>query len=173
MKICYFGIYNPEFGRNKVYISGLRQNGHEVIECHDNSSGLIKFWRLWRRHIAVIKAGGYDVLVVGYPGHLVVPFAKMLSKKPVIFDALCTLYEGEVISRGKYVCNPFMRVWVRFIDHAAVKTADIIMVETNAQCEYFIKKNTMFLLLYSAANSCPKPVLNIFCRRPSFSKVKV
>ena len=140
MKICYFGIYDPEFGRNKVYFSGLRDNGHEIIECRDDSRGLLKYFHLARRHRAVLKAGGYDTMIVGYPGHVAVPFAKILSKKPVVFDALCTLYEGEVISRGKYRYNPFMRSWISFIDMAAVKTADVILVETNAQKEFFIEK---------------------------------
>ncbi len=140
MKICYFGIYDPEFGRNKVYISGLKKNGVEIVECRDNSRGILKYFKLWRRHRAIVRAGGYDVLIVGYPGHIVVPFAKFLSKKPVIFDALCTLYEGEIVSRDKYRWNLIMRGWVNLIDHAAVLTADLIFVETNAQREFFIKR---------------------------------
>lgn len=140
MKLCYFGLYDHGFGRNKVYLSGLKQNGVEIVECRDTSSGPVKFWKLWRKHAAIVKAGGYDALIVGYPGHLVVPFAKLLSDKPVIFDALCTLYEGEVISRGKYRFNPFMNVWIRLVDRLAAKSADLILVETNAQRDYFINK---------------------------------
>ncbi|MFA6432642.1 MAG: glycosyltransferase family 4 protein [Candidatus Paceibacterota bacterium] len=140
MKLCYFGIYNPDFGRNKPYISGLRQNGIEVVECRDTSWGPIKYWRLWRKHAAIIASGGYDALIVGYPGHIMVPFAKHLSRKSVIFDALCTLYEGEVISRGKYRSNPIMKAWIRLIDRRAIHAADQILVETNVQKEYFIKQ---------------------------------
>ena len=141
MKLCYFGIYDPEFGRNKVYMHGLRQNGVEIIECRDASTGPIKFWRLWRKHRDIIRRGGYDAIVVGYPGHLVVPFAKFLAgKKPVVFDALCTLYEGEVISRGKYKSNPFMKWWINFVDSVAARRADVVLVETNAQKAYFIKR---------------------------------
>ncbi|MFA6404796.1 MAG: glycosyltransferase [Candidatus Paceibacterota bacterium] len=140
MRICYFGIYNSNFGRNKVYISGLRQNGIEIIECHDDSLGLLKYWRLWKKHRMIIKNGGYDVMIVGYPGHIVVSFAKMISCKPIVFDALCSLYEGEVISRGRYRYNPFMRLWIRLIDLLSAKSADLILVETNHQKEYFIKR---------------------------------
>lgn len=140
MKICYFGIYDPEFGRNKVYIAGLRALGHEIIECTDTSPGLLKYSRLRRKHDAIMRAGGYDVMVVGYPGHLVVPFAQRISSKPVIFDALCTLYEGEVLSRGKYRMNPFMRWRINFIDEKAVMTANHILVETQAQKEFFVKR---------------------------------
>ncbi len=139
MKLCYFGLYNPSFGRNAVYISGLRQNGVEVVECQDVSPGLSKFFKLWKKHKEILARGRYDAMIVGYPGHLVVPFAKFLAgKKPVIFDALCTLYEGEVLSRGKN--NFFTKLWVGFVDKMAVKRADVILVESNAQRDYFVEK---------------------------------
>lgn len=140
MKLCYFGLYDPDFGRNKVYMSGLRQNGVDIVECRDTSPGLAKFWNLFKKHSVIVKSGGYDAMIVGYPGHLVVPFAKILSKKPVVFDALCTLYEGEVISRGRYRFNIFMKGWIMLVDFLAAKSADIILVETNAQRDYFIKR---------------------------------
>ncbi len=140
MKICYFGIYDPEFGRNKVYMAGLRKLGHDVVECRDSSPGLLKYIRLRRKHRAILKKGGYDALIVGYPGHVVVPFAKRISNKPVIFDALCTLYEGEVLSRGKYRSNPLMRSWINYIDTKAAKSADIILVESQAQKAFFVER---------------------------------
>lgn len=140
MKICWFGIYNPNFSRNKVYMSGLRQFGVKIMECRDSTDKIIKFWRLWKKHRSLIESGGYDYLIVGYPGHIVVPFAKFISKKPVIFDALCTLYEGEIISRGKYRFNPFMRAWILLVDWLAVKCADLILVESDAQKEFFLKR---------------------------------
>lgn len=140
MKICYFGISDPNFGRNKVYIDGLRAAGHEIIECFDSTPGVHKYQILRKKHQAIVDAGGYDVMIVGYPGHLVVPFAQRISSKPVIFDALCTLYEGEVLSRGKYRLNIFMRMRVNFIDEKAVMAADHILVETEAQKAFFVKR---------------------------------
>ncbi len=138
MKICYFGIYDAEFGRNKVYMSGLRENGVEIRECVDRSRGIIKYWNLWKKHRAL--GNSYDALIVGYPGHIVTPFAQLISRKPVILDALCTLYEGEVISRGKYRFNIFMKAWIMCIDWLAVKLADHVLVETEAQRLYFIQR---------------------------------
>lgn len=157
LKILYFGIYRSDFGRNKVYITGLRQNGIEITECLDDSSGLKKYWKLWKKYRLLEK--DYDFILVGYPGYMIVPFAKLISKKPIIFDALCTLYEGEIISREKYKFNPLMRVWIILIDWVAVKCADLVLVETNAQKEYFIKKFS----LYSAADKGKKDkVVRIF-----------
>lgn len=138
IKICYFGIYNPDFSRNKVYMTGLRKLGVDIIECRDTSRGISKYWRLWRKH--KIIQNDYDVMIVGYPGHIVVPLAKMISRKPVVLDALSTLYEGEVISRGKYRFNILMKVWIHAIDWLAVKSSDLVLVETNAQRDFFLKR---------------------------------
>ncbi|MCX6718900.1 MAG: glycosyltransferase family 4 protein, partial [Candidatus Taylorbacteria bacterium] len=120
--------------------SGLKKNGVEIIECRDDARGLMKFWRLWKKHRAIEKDGGYDYLIVGYPGHITVTLARFISKKPVIFDALCTLYEGEVISRGRYRFNFLMKGWICLIDYLAAKSADLILVETNKQKDYFIER---------------------------------
>lgn len=134
MKICYFGIYNPEFSRNKIYMDGLRQNGAEIVECRDTTPGPVKFLRLWQKHQKIEH--DYDAMIVGYPSHIAVPLAKFISGKTVAFDALCSLYEGEVISRG----SGSIKAWKTWcIDFLACHFADLIFVETNAQIEFFAK----------------------------------
>ncbi len=34
MKVCYWGTYDKGYLRNKILITGLRENGVEVVECH-------------------------------------------------------------------------------------------------------------------------------------------
>ena len=99
MTICYFGIYKSDYSRNKVYISGLKELGVDIIECQNDSRGLVKYPKLFLKHWKI--RNNYDYLMVGYPGHPVVWFAKLISKKPIIFDALCTMEEGVLISRGQ------------------------------------------------------------------------
>ncbi|MES2216179.1 MAG: glycosyltransferase [Patescibacteria group bacterium] len=135
MTLCYFGIYDPEFGRNKVYITGLKKNGVEVIECRDNARGLKKYWNLWKKHKAI--SNSYDVLVVGYPGHVVAPWARFLSSKKVVLDALGTLYDAETLSHEAGAIKSHK---ARFVDWAAVKSAHLVLVESEAQKDYFLKR---------------------------------
>lgn len=95
MKVCYWGTFEREYPRNAVLISGLRQNGIEVIECH---------FALWKRSFRYNKLallaglgnklrflgrallaypilicrylllGEHDAVVVGYWGHIDVFF---------------------------------------------------------------------------------------------------
>ena len=36
LRVCYFGTYRAEYSRNRIMMEGLRKNGVEVIECHEN-----------------------------------------------------------------------------------------------------------------------------------------
>jgi len=138
IKICYFGIYNPDFSRNKIYISGFKKNGVEVVECRDRSGGILKYWRLFKKHWAI--RNNYDAMIIGYPGQIIAVFAKLLSKKKVVLDALCSLYEAEVISRNSTRRFYLRGVKIWLIDFFAYLFADMILVETEAQKQFFIKK---------------------------------
>ncbi len=138
LRVLYFGIFNPSFSRNHVYIEGLRRNGLEITICTDTSRGLLKYWQLFKKHWKIRR--DYDFMIVGFPGYIIVPFAKLITRKPVIFDALCSFYETQIISRDAYRGNPFRIPYVRMIDWLATRFADKILVETFRQKEYFVKE---------------------------------
>ncbi len=138
LRICYFGIYDPEFCRNNVYRKGLIENGATVIECNDRSRGLKKYFHLFQKHWRI--RNDYDVMIVGYPGYIMVPFARLITRKPIIFDALCSFYEAQIISRDAYAGIPFRITYVRFVDWMANTFSDKILVETDAQRRYYEKE---------------------------------
>lgn len=137
-RICYFGIYKPDFSRNSIFRYGLELNDVEVLDCNDNSKGLKKFWNLWKKHKEL--EGKYDVLFVGFPGQIITPFAKVISRKKVILDALCSLYEGEIISRESSKRLSLRAFYIWCIDFFAYLFADLVLVESLAQKEFFERK---------------------------------
>lgn len=166
MTVCYFGIYEPNFSRNRIYISGLREQGIAVLECRDTSKWFLKYWRLWQKHRALPT---YDVLIVGYPGHLVVPFAKLLSRKPVIADLLGSLSDAETYSH-----NPsfWSRVKNRIIDWLAVHFADSILLESQAQKQFFEQRfgiSKKYHVLYTGADDSIFHCEQTAQQKPSFT----
>jgi len=138
IKICYFGFYDPELARNKVYIKGLKQNGAKVLECSDDSRGLAKYYKLFIKHWKIRNK--YDVMIVGYAGHMLVPFAKLISMRPVILNAMTSLYEAGIIARKKHPKHSLGAWRILLIDWLAFKFADLVLVETNRQKAYLVKK---------------------------------
>jgi len=171
IKICYFGNYDATLARNEVYLSGLRQNGVEVIECSDDSPGLIKYYKLFVKHWKIRRK--YDVMIIGYAGHLLVPFAKMISRKPIILNAMTSLYEVNIISRKKHSKFSFLawRIWL--IDWLAFKLSDLVLVETNEQKKYLVKKFKIrpdkFVRLFIGANDAIFYLDNNIKKREEFT----
>jgi glycosyltransferase involved in cell wall biosynthesis len=154
MKICYFGTYNSNEGRNRIYIRGLQSAGVSVIECRTHKKGIFKYIDLIRKHARIKDE--YDVLIVGYPGHVCVPLAKLISKKKIVFDALSTMYEGVVISRKEFSLWSFQALYIRMIDWLGVFCADTVLVETENQRKYFERKfgkNDKYKVLYTGADN--------------------
>lgn len=151
MKICYFGIFDPEFGRNRIYIEALKREGHIITLCQDSGRGLSKYWRLWQKHREI--RDDYDFMIVGYPGHIIVPLARMLSNKLVIVDALGSLYDAEVHSHKP---NWWKKLKSRAADRLMIMFADKILLETAAQKRYFedrFGKLSKYEVVYTGASS--------------------
>lgn len=155
--ICYLGMYASVFSRTKIYITGLRARGVPLIECRDESKGLRKYWRLWRKHAAL--RGSYGVLMIGYLEHLLVPLAKLISSKPIVVDMLGSLADAERYSHEASTWRTYKNT---LIDWLAVRYADIILLESEAQKAFFVEKFgnlAKFKVLYTGVDEsvlyCP------------------
>ena len=137
MTICYFGTYKPGDSRNRVLIKGLKENGVEIIECRVNFKGWKKYLGLIRDLIRKHKKikDKYDIMIVGYPSEFMVPIAKILSKKPIIFDAFISRYNTE---REKGRLLRAKLYWL--MDWLSCKLANLVLLDTNRHIEYFVSK---------------------------------
>lgn len=135
MRFVYFGIYDPEFSRNRIYMRALRVAGHEIIECRNVAPGPIKYARLAWGLLRIRQS--YDALIVGYPGHVVVPIARLFSRAPVIVDLLGSFSDALTLSHGASRPKKFL---FTAIDWLAIWCADRVLVESEAQKRYLISR---------------------------------
>ena len=164
MKICYWGTFEREYPRNAVLISGLRQNGIEVIECHFalwqqsfryNKLALIaglgnKLRLLARAMLAYplliyryLRLREHDAVVVGYLGHIDVFFLALFAKlkrKPIIFDAFFSLYDTAISDWRLASKNSVLARICRWLDRSACRLATVVLVDTEAQRDYFCRE---------------------------------
>lgn len=138
LKVCYFGVCDMNYSRNKVFSDALRKKGICVIECTSKETGLTRYKSLYEKHKAI--RNDYDVMIVGFPGFIISPFAKIISKKKVILDALSSRYDSDIVSRNVHKGNWFKKIKIMIVDWLAFKFADIILVETEAQKDFVSKK---------------------------------
>jgi glycosyltransferase involved in cell wall biosynthesis len=138
LTVCYFGIYNLKFPRDTVYLRGLEQLGVDLIECIDTSKSFFERSRnLIKKHRQIKNS--YDVLFVTYLSNIVVPLARLISRKKIIYNALNAMYEGVVIEREQHSKLSFKAFYFWFMDFVAFHAANIILVESSAQIEFISK----------------------------------
>jgi glycosyltransferase involved in cell wall biosynthesis len=134
MRVCYFGIYDPAYCRNKNIIKGLRKRGVSVIEVRDTTRGPIKYWRLLQKYWSVRKE--YDVMVVGFPGQIIVPFAKLLTRRPVVYDLHVSYYDSIIKERKEHPVKSFAAVKFYLMDWIACRMADRVLLDTKEHVRY-------------------------------------
>jgi len=164
LRVCYFGTYSTGEGypRNRIIIEGLRRNGVEVVECHedlwkgtseklagiqDAFSIVKKLFKLLPVYLRLVrkfaKIGDYDVIIVGYAGHIDVFLAKVLNLfrgRPLIFDVFISLYDTAVIDRGILSPRSMRARLLHLIDEWACRIADVVLVDTQAHIDYFVRE---------------------------------
>ena len=140
MTVCFFGTYEPSFSRNIVLIKGLKQNGIKVIECYSKFLGWKKFpyliFSLIKKHRKIKNK--YDCMIVGFPGHYIMPLAKILTRKPIIFDVFTSRYLTE-LERKKISKNSLKAKFYYFADWFSCKLADKILLDTEEHIKYFVR----------------------------------
>ena len=67
-------------------ISGIKENGVDVIECQTIRKGLMKYIDLIIKHWKIRNK--YDVMIVGFQGVQAVILAKFLTRKTIILTLL-------------------------------------------------------------------------------------
>jgi len=140
MKICYFGAYSTNYTRNKVNITGLRENGIEVVECNVHTGGLRKHWDLFRKHWPL--CGKYDAMVVGFNGHAVMPVAWLVTRFPrrkLVFDAFISAYDTNIFDRKKHSPHSLMALKYWLIDWLSCNLADLVLMDAEVHAEYISK----------------------------------
>ncbi len=138
MRVCYLGPFDPEYPRNKVIIKGLRKNGVEVIECNARSNyNLINYAKVLEKSEML----NYDVIMLGargvYYNQPLMLCMKHFTKKPIVFDAMLTLYETEVIDRQRVHSESVKAKLMYLLDYLALRNANLVLSDTIAHAKYY------------------------------------
>jgi glycosyltransferase involved in cell wall biosynthesis len=192
--VCYFGTYSAGEGYpvNRVLIKGLRRAGAVVWECRSGIAadaderwtsargplGAVRMaWRLalaWPRLIARWMTGPpTDVVVVGYLGHLDVLLARLLTRRPVVLNALLSLHDTVVQDRRLVSEGSLAARLLRGLDRLACRFANLVLLDTNAHIAYFCQRFGLnperFHRVLVGSDRLPRPTL----AKPPGSPVRV
>ena len=141
-RVLFFGIYDPAYARSIIVREGFEANGYEVVECRVDARaeyGARKYLTLFNQG-RVLRHESFEHILVLFPGHTVVWLARLLFGRDIIFDAFVSLYDSNVDDRKRYAAHSFRAYRDRLLDWSSCLLAHTVLVDTDAQKQYFIKR---------------------------------
>jgi glycosyltransferase involved in cell wall biosynthesis len=170
VRALYFGTYERDYPRNAQVISCLRGAGVDVAtrhvsmwddQRHKFASGPGSVVRLARAELRLARrqADEFDVLIVGYPGHLDMAAARRIAgRRPLVFNPLVSLYDTFVLDRARWKPGSLPARVLEAIDRYALRTADLVVADTENHADYFaalgrIPRNRLEVCLLGADES--------------------
>jgi glycosyltransferase involved in cell wall biosynthesis len=149
MRVLLFGTYDTStHPRVATIAEGLRARGADVAECNaplglDTAARVDMLAHPWRAPAlaarlaqrwatlaaAVRRTPAPDAVIVGYLGHFDVHLARILFRRvPVVLDHLVGASDT---ARDRRLDGGPRQILLRMIDSAALKAADIVVVDTD------------------------------------------
>jgi glycosyltransferase involved in cell wall biosynthesis len=154
--VAYFGTYDPDYPRSAVVIAGLRELGvtvHEVraplppltaVQMTTPRGAARLAAALAAAHVALLaQLRGrvpVEALIVGYPGHFVVPLGRAVAtllRTRLVFDPLVSLTDTFAGDRGLVAEGGWKARAVRAVDRAAFAWPDLVLADTRAHAAYY------------------------------------
>jgi glycosyltransferase involved in cell wall biosynthesis len=128
--------------------------GGQVVSCHEPPPGPQReaiarapwrlapalartHWRLWRRRKELV---GVDALLVPYPGHLLMPLARVVANDlgvPLLFDPFLSLFDTVVGDRQLFEGTSLRARAYKRLDSWALALADRVLADTPAMAAYY------------------------------------
>lgn len=121
---------------NVVYAKGLQKNGIEVLSLYFKPSirDFLKLAKFYKK-----EGRKFDLIIVGTGSPQLVVFSGLMSGKNVVYNAPLSTYERMIVSRELAPRFSPKAFYYWLLDFLAVHVADLTMVETDYQAEYFKK----------------------------------
>jgi glycosyltransferase involved in cell wall biosynthesis len=149
VRVIAFGTYQRDYPRNAQVRACLRRAGVTVDERHvavwDGrrdawSAGLGTLARLAtaEMRLALRRLDSADAVLVGYPGHLDVPSARLAARgQRLVFDPLVSLFDTLVTDRRRFAPRSLAGRALLAVDGRAFRAADLVVADTDAQAAFY------------------------------------
>ena len=137
MKILYISGREPSYVRNAMFLKMLERNGAEIVHCTDSSPTYPARFLKFIREFLSRKNENFDCVFVGFLGQPLVPIIKMLTNKPIIFDAFLSTFDTLCFDRKRFKPGSIAGKLLYWLDRYSCAQADRVLLDTDAHIDYF------------------------------------
>ena len=140
MRILFLSGRESSYPRNRFLIHALRQLGQVDVPVEKGGFPSANLRRsLWVSLAALpyVIRYHYDLVVVGFWGHLLMLPAGVFKRQPVLFDAFVSTYDTLIEDRKRYAPKSLPGRLALSLDKISCHLADHVLLDTQAQVDYF------------------------------------
>lgn len=134
-KICFYPGRESQYVRTQVIRDCLSEANVEYADCSYPAKRFYRYFLSTVRFLRNLRRS--DIIIIGFCGQLLVLFARIFTKKPIIFDAYISIFETLVHERKRFGPKSPLAHIARFLDKRSCELSDIVLLDTNQHIEYF------------------------------------
>lgn len=128
-KVCYVAGREASYSRTHNVVVALGRAGFEVVTCLPKDRRMRHYPRvLWE---FLRKKQGCDAVVVGFYGQLLLPFVRLLTRRPILFDVYVSTYGTMVDDRLKAGADSLKAKVFWLSDHLSLRLANHVILDSN------------------------------------------
>ncbi len=153
MKILFISGREFDYTRNQVILRALSRIGEvETVTINESLNSLaLRSLQVSIKAFPKYISNKYDVIFVGFYGHLLMLPVGWFHRSPVVFDAFISTFDTLTSDRQTYSAKSITGRLAALLDRYACFLADIILVDTSAHVDYFcsvlsVKREKLFSL---------------------------
>jgi glycosyltransferase involved in cell wall biosynthesis len=138
MRILYLYRSHSRYVRNLVLSRALRHS-HDVVGIASSaSSRLMGNLTVGMRFLLAHRAS-FDLVVIGFPGHLLVPWVRLLTRFPLLFDPFVSAYDTFCLDRRWFSPRSIPGRLVYALDFWSCRWAGRLLADTCAHRDFFTR----------------------------------
>jgi glycosyltransferase involved in cell wall biosynthesis len=130
------------YTRNDVLLRAFRRLGDvDVLGVnHRPGSLLANSLRISLQVAPRLRRQGYDLVFVGFYGHLLMLTVGPLARRPVLFDAFVSTYDTLIEDRQMSGQNSVLAWGAKALDRIACRLASQVLLDTTMHVDYFVEQ---------------------------------
>ena len=140
-RVLYIATKNLDYLRIRQEINFIRENGGSVTILGSTAKSYPARLKTVLPGLFRTGKNDFDVIFIGFLPQIVLPFFSFLFRgKVVIIDFFISLYDTLVFDRQRFRPGGLPGGFLRWVDKAALRRADHVIVDTRTDGEYFIRE---------------------------------
>ena len=160
MRILYIVTRELSYTRNDVILRAFRRFAEvDVVGFNRRRSLILRSIQCNIKAWSLINKNNYDLIFIGFYGHLLMLSMSRISNIPILFDAFLSTYDTLCFDRKIFSPTSISGQITYYLDQQACRRAWSVLLDTNQHVSFFVNTfNLSTIPFHSIPVSCNEDI---------------